>query len=288
VIYLITVNYDSADLIATLIQSVKSTTAEYQFLIVNNSPADETVRSLAGDRVQILETGENLGFGGGCNVGLRWVYERNSEAIAWLLNPDTELPQGMVDRAIQFCQHHAEGSIWGTEIVQPDGKIWFAGGEFNPVTGRIVAQTHDPAQSWEEYQDTAWVTGCSLLLNLANFPACPQFDPAFFLYYEDFDFCRRYAHQGHQIGVTHRLQVIHSPSSITGRNLPFKLEHSTYSYLVALQRHTPPWTLAYRLGRILGRALRVSRREPETAIAIIKGVVRYGRRVSGFGQSHCN
>jgi GT2 family glycosyltransferase len=125
-----------------------------------------------------------------------------------------------------------------------------------------------------------------MLLNLKNFSACPCFDDAFFLYYEDFDFCRRYAQQGHRIGVTSQIQITHAPSSITRRNLPLKLEHSTYSYLVVLQRYTQPWVVTYRLGRILAKALRISGGEPETAIAIIKGVVRYGRRVSGFGQSN--
>jgi GT2 family glycosyltransferase len=135
------------------------------------------------------------------------------------------------------------------------------------------------------YVETAWVTGCSLLLNLNTFADCPQFDPAYFLYYEDFDFCRRYAKQGHPVVVTNQIRVVHTPSSITSRNQSLKLQYSTDSYLLALQRHTSPAVTLYRLGRILGHALRISWVEPEKAIAIIKGVRTYLVRVSRFGKS---
>lgn len=283
-IYLITVNYQSADLMVHLLASVQRTSSQYQFIVVNNSPEEQGVQTLADDRVQILEAGRNLGFGGGCNLGLQWVYERDPEAIVWLINPDTLLPKGMLETAVQFCLSHPELSILGTVVLEPSGSIWFAGGEFNSATGRIVALTDDRTLPAQAYQETPWVTGCSLILNLRNFPTCPFFDEAFFLYYEDFDFCRRYAQQGHQIGVTKQIQVIHSPSSITSRHPSMKVQHSTYSYLLALERHTQRWVLGYRLSRILVRALRVWVTEPEAAIAIIKGVVRYGKRVSGFGQ----
>ncbi len=288
VIYLITVNYQSSDLIAHLLASVQVAAGEYQFIIVNNSPEDQVVQALIGDRVHLLEAGRNLGFGGGCNLALQWVYERDPEAIVWLINPDTLLPKGMLETAVQFCLNHPELSILGTVILEPDGSVWFAGGEFNPATGRIVALTDDRPLMAQTYQETPWVTGCSLLLNLRHFSTCPAFDEAFFLYYEDFDFCRRYAQQGHRIGITNQIRVIHTPSSITGRHASLKVQHSTYSYLLALKRHTSPWVFAYRLSRILGHALRVSMTEPETAIAIIKGVVRYGKRVSGFGQPNCH
>lgn len=283
-IYLITVNYQATDLIARLLASVQIASSEYQFIVVNNSPEDQAVQTLARDRVQILEAGRNLGFGGGCNLALQWVYERDPLAIVWLINPDTLLPKGMLETASHFCLTHPELSILGTVVLEPDETTWFAGGEFNPATGRIVAKTDSVTLTSKAYQETPWVTGCSLLLNLRNFPTCPLFDEAFFLYYEDFDFCRRYAQQGHRIGVTNQIQVIHFPSSVTRRHTALKVQHSTYSYLLALERHTQRWVLGYRLSRILGHALRISVREPETAIAIIKGVVRYGKRVSGFGQ----
>ncbi|MBF2026854.1 MAG: glycosyltransferase family 2 protein [Oscillatoriales cyanobacterium C42_A2020_001] len=282
---LITVNYHSAELIKALLASVQQSAAvDYRVIVVNNSPDDRALQSLAAENVHILEAGDNLGFGGGCNLGLRWVYERDENAIAWLINPDTVLPPGTLENALQFCTTHPQLSIIGTVVREPDGTIWFAGGEFNPNNGRIVASETLPSTT-EDYVETAWVTGCSLLINLQMFATCPQFDPAYFLYYEDFDFCRRYAQQGHSVVVMTQIQVIHQPSSITGRNQMLKLQHSTYSYLLTLTRHTSLPVVFYRLGRILFHAIRVSIVAPERAIAIIKGVINYVVRVKPLDQS---
>lgn len=287
-LYLLTVNYHSADLIQRLLRSLDtSADSNWQCLIINNAPDDPTIHTLTSDSVQILETGSNLGFGVGCNVGLQWIYAQDRTAIAWLINPDTVVLPDSLSNAVQFCQSHPDLSIVGTVIREPDGKVWFAGGEFDPNNGKIVATETLPAAT-TDYLPTAWVTGCSLLLNLAKFSTCPQFDPAYFLYYEDFDFCRRYANQGHAVVITPHVHIIHHPSSITSRNPGLKWQHSTYGYLLALTRHTQPQVVLYRLGRILAHALRKSLVEPQKAIAIIKGVLNYLVRGHAIGSSRHN
>lgn len=276
-IYLITVNYNSADLIARLLDSVwLDSTATYTLLIVNNSPPDRAIHSLAGEDVLILESGENLGFGPACNLGLNWVYEQSKTAIVWLINPDAQLTPGSLKAAVKLFKTYVEASIVGTIVLEPDGKVWFSGGQFNPKTGAISSENLFTDSS-ADYLESDWVTGCSLLLNLANFSDCPQFDPAYFLYYEDFDFCRRYAKLGHSIGVTRTIQVIHAPSSIADRNPAFKLQCSTTSYLLTLERYTSGFTLLIRLLRLVLHSLTLLPFKPQSAIGKWAGIVAYLR-----------
>jgi GT2 family glycosyltransferase len=124
-----------------------------------------------------------------------------------------------------------------------------------------------------------WVSGCSLLINLRNFPDCPKFDPAYFLYYEDFDFCRRYASLGHLIGFTKHLSVIHQPSAITNRNMFNKIKHSTYSYLLTIEKYTNKLVLLLRLTRLMSHALILMLVKPKVAFGKLYGVLLYLRRV---------
>lgn len=282
-IYLITVNYYSTALIQTLLASISPSPVDYRLIVVNNSPGDRQLASLTQPQVQIIEAKANLGFGAGCNLALERVYHQDPDATAWLINPDTTLTPQALEQAVQFCSHHADKSIIGCVIAQPDGRIWFAGGEFNPSTGLIIARETLP-DSPPTYWNTAWVTGCSMLLNLSNFTPCPQFDDSFFLYYEDFDFCRRYLAQGHSVGVTGTIKIVHYPSSITQRHRTVALRHSTCSYLLALRRHTHWQVFGYRLGRILAHALRVIPIKPHRSLAIIGGVYDYSRRVQSLGK----
>jgi N-acetylglucosaminyl-diphospho-decaprenol L-rhamnosyltransferase len=235
-IYLIIVNYYSTYFISRLIRSIQEYThAPHQIIIVNNSPKDQEIGQLKNNAV-ILEAGANLGFGCGCNLGLDWVYEHDPKAIAWLINPDTYLSDDALKKIKIFFEEYSELSIVGTTIYTADGEIWFSRGDFNSKTGFITSST-TPLLS-ESYESSEWVTGCSLLINLQKFSICPKFDNSYFLYYEDFDFCRRHHLQGHSVVVTPKIHIVHQPSSITNKNIFGKLKWSTYGYLLTLEKYT--------------------------------------------------
>jgi N-acetylglucosaminyl-diphospho-decaprenol L-rhamnosyltransferase len=248
----------------------------YQFLVINNSADDphiDTLRDL--DHVLVLETGANLGFGAACNVGIDWVYQRDPQAIAWLINPDTCLWEDALSQAVQVLRGHPEISLLGTVIYREDGSIWYAGGDSKPQYGlirSIETISHLPATG---YIQTNWVTGCSLLVNLSRFQSYPTFDADYFLYHEDVDFCWRYAQQGHLVAITSQIRVTHFTSSITDRNLPLKFKHNSYSYLLLVQKHTSGLTLGFTILRAAFYALLMFPMRPQKALGKLWGLGAY-------------
>ncbi|MBE9125261.1 MULTISPECIES: glycosyltransferase family 2 protein [unclassified Coleofasciculus] len=278
-IYLLTVNYYSTYLIARLIKSIPATQdIPHQIIVVNNSADDKKLKNIHTKSLQILNAETNLGFGNACNLGLNWIYDRNPNAIVWIINPDTYLPENTLEKVPSLFNVHPELSIIGTLICTLAGDIWFAGGHFIPQLGAILSTDLLSSHPEATYIPCDWVSGCSLLLNLHHFQTCPQFDPAYFLYYEDFDFCRRYAMEGHQIAITSQLAVIHQPSSITNRNITQKFKHSTYSYLLTLERYTSQAVLFLRFWRLFLHALILLMIKPQTALGKLAGISSYLRR----------
>lgn len=217
-IYWITVNYYSSALVGRLIDSIpEEFQPDYRVIIVNNSADDHSIFALKSDHVVILTSPANLGFGKACNLGLDWVYRQNSQAMVWLINPDAYFPEGrnnsdLIQDFVEFPIAHPEVSILGTVIYTPEGRVEFSGGEFNPKTGYIAPKTNlEVFPVSKSYIPTSWVSGCSMVIVLKNFQACPQFDPDYFLYYEDFDFCQRYQQQGHRITITNGFQYSIKP-----------------------------------------------------------------------------
>ena len=273
-IYFLTVNYYSTSLVTKLLSSIQDrTNISHKIVIINNSPEDNAIHLLKSESVLILESGSNLGFGSACNLGLSWIYAQDTQAIVWLINPDAYIRES-VDITL-FFKTYPELSIVGTIIYTPDAKVWFAGGYFIRKTGSIVTQI---LHSKAAYTYCDWVSGCSLLINLGNFSICPKFDSAYFLYYEDFDFCRRYASSGHLIGVTEQLSVIHQPSEITNRNIFKKIKYSTYSYLLTIERYTNKLILLIRLTRLICNAIILILVKPKLAFGKLYGVLLYLRR----------
>lgn len=276
-IYFLTVNYYSTNLVAQLINSLPNgTNIEYKTVIINNSPEDDSINNLQSESVMIIDAGTNLGFGNACNLGIKWIYTQDTQAIIWIINPDAYLPENTLD-INRFFKLHPEISILGTIIHTPTGEIWFAGGRFIRTTGSILTQdmlTNTDA----EYVACDWVSGCSLIINLANFRECPLFDSAYFLYYEDFEFCRRYANEGYLIAITKQFGVLHQPSSITNRNILLKTKHSTYSYLLTLEQHTNKLVFIVRLIRLICYAVLLMFVKPQVALGKFYGMLNYWRR----------
>ncbi|CAD5913038.1 putative glycosyltransferase [Planktothrix tepida] len=290
-IYWITVNYYSTELIQRLIDSIVVETfhgivetrhgtslqgINYQIIIINNSPDDHSIYQLKSPSILILDSPENIGFGRACNIGLNSVYQQDPQALVWLINPDAYLSKNALSQAVDFFERYPELSILGTVIYKSTGELEFTRGEFNPKIGKIiVSNTVSESLQNQPYQLTEWVSGCSLLINLKNFNQCPQFDPNYFLYYEDFDFCLRYRNQGHQIGITSKIKVFHETSSITHRNPTLKIKYSIYSYLLSLNKHTSKSVLFYWLLRISFVSLITLLITPQKSQSKLKGVIRF-------------
>jgi GT2 family glycosyltransferase len=276
-IYFLTVNYYSTNLITKLLDSLPSCCNDsYKIIIINNSPDDNSIYQLKNQSTIIIEAENNLGFGGGCNLGLQWIYNQDKQGIVWIINPDAYLPENTLEKAQLFFNSYQQLSILGTIIYTPEQKIWFAGGRFIPKNGAIL-EVDLLTNNDTDYINCDWVSGCSIIINLKNFSKCPLFDHAYFLYYEDFDFCRRYANQGHLIAITKQLSVIHEPSSITNRNILTKIRYSTYSYLFTINRYTNKSIFTMRFIMQIIKATMGLIIKPQAALGKIYGIYDYMR-----------
>jgi hypothetical protein len=84
---------------------------------------------------------------------------------------------------------------------------------------------------------------------------------------------------GHQIAITNQLSIVHQPSSIADRNIVKKFQHSTYSYLLTLERYTKKEVFLWRFLRLTLHALILLVIKPQTAFGKLAGVLSYLGRV---------
>ena len=281
-LYFLIVNYNSRELIDRLIDSLPRSNADYQIVIVNNSPEDRAIAQFESKTVKIVAATENVGFGRACNLGLTWIYSQNKRAIAWLINPDTYFQpntanslESPVKIAIDFFQQHPQISLLGTTVYDSQNQLTSAGGTFTPGSAALEIVNTLPANLTADYFLTDWTSGCSLLVNLTNFSSCPSFDPRYFLYYEDLDFCLRYSQQGHQLAVTPRIKVFHDTSAISDRHPFVKYQHITKSYLIHIEKHGNRATFIRTNIRMSFNTLRLIIFKPQQGWGKLIGIYRY-------------
>ncbi|MEM6614499.1 MAG: glycosyltransferase family 2 protein, partial [Cyanobacteria bacterium P01_C01_bin.72] len=243
---------------------------------------DCKIQDLSSDLTKIIAANDNLGCGRACNLGVDWIYQQNQQAVVWLINPDAYFAPANnnevlspVAIALNFFTHHPHISILGTTVYDSTGKITAAGGKFTSGTAALETTDTLPQDVQLEYFSTDWVSGCSLLINLANFSECPAFDPRYFLYYEDLDFCLRYGKQKYTIAVTPLLKVVHDISSITDRNLWRKYQHITKSYLIHIEKHGNKYTFVITNLRMFLNTIRLLVFKPQQGCGKLIGMYNY-------------
>ena len=184
--------------ISILKDCLKSIDPSVKVLIVENSDnfinSQEIKKNF--NNVNILCTGSNLGMGGGNNFGLGKVKTN----FSLILNPDIVCEKNFFENIIQYLNDDFEYSIIGSQYL--DNTIWKPAGFFsNKKNSDIKFDKH--------LTKVDWVVGCSMLINLKKFKTKKIFDENFFLFFEEFDLCKRTLINGNLIYSSNKLLVKH-------------------------------------------------------------------------------
>lgn len=202
---------------------LKAPSSKLKVIVVDNGSTDDSVAVIRKKfpNVEIIETGKNLGFTGGNNVGIRRALEHGADFV-WLLNNDTTADKNALKALIDaFADRHV--GIAGSKIYfaprreyhkerydeSEHGKVlWYAGGLIdweNMYASHRGVDEVDKGQ-YDKIEETGFITGCSMMVKKDVFEKIGLLDEKFFAYLEDLDFCLR----AKDIGYT----LMYTPSSI--------------------------------------------------------------------------
>lgn len=191
----------------------------YSVLVVDNGSTDLSVVSIREryPEVELIETGENLGYAAGNNVGLRYALE-HQYAYVLLLNNDTEVASDFLTPLVTICEQDATIGAVGPKIYfhsQPD-TLWAAGAVIDWGSGGRTymrgMQEVDRGQ-FDDVEDVDFVTGCACLVRTSILSKVGLLDERFGMYYEETEWCTRIVRAGWRIvyvpnsKVWHKVQI---------------------------------------------------------------------------------
>jgi GT2 family glycosyltransferase len=163
----------------------------------------------------LIETGENLGFAGGNNVGIRYSLGRSADLI-WILNPDTVVEPGTLRRLVETMLLHSDVGIAGSKIIsgkteQPT--IWFIGGAIDWRRGGKPAHSFMRRKESEvpirQLVAVDYVTGASMMIRREVLESIGLLPEEYFLYFEETDFNVRAQRAGWRSVVDPRSRLLH-------------------------------------------------------------------------------
>ena len=215
------VNYNGgrhlANCLASLRDSPPSTSTD--IIVVDNGSTDGSHEILeAFPRVRLIDLRKNVGFSAGNNAGIR----ASSSELILLLNNDTVVPPGAVDRLVAALDADAKAAVAGPRLVDGAGEPELSFGPMISPLGELrqklvtamYARGVGPVRAWvarttRRAQYVDWVTGACLLVRRGVAEEVGLLDERFFLYTEDVDFCASVRARGWKVLFTPAAEVVH-------------------------------------------------------------------------------
>lgn len=128
-IVFVILNYNTYVETVECIDSIHSNldTDDYMIIIVDNGSKDSSVSDLRdkyknSDKVEILETHENIGFAKGNNVGIKYANEHYRPEFMVVLNSDTELIQNDLYSRLRSEYKKSGFALLGPLVLNADGR----------------------------------------------------------------------------------------------------------------------------------------------------------------------
>ena len=206
--YIILVTYNAMPWLSKCLESTKP----YAIVVVDNNSTDETLNFIKTNypEVIILPQSKNLGFGQANNIGMSHALKHGADYV-FLLNQDAYLENDTIEKLIAV---HKKNDNFG--ILSPihlNGK----GDRLDQNFSHYVNYSANPDfysdfilnKPLPQVYEVPFVNAAGWLLSKKCLETVGGFDPVFFHYGEDDNYCQRLLFHGLKIGVVPHVFLKH-------------------------------------------------------------------------------
>ena len=211
---IILINYHSVVLLRDCLQSIyaqQNGSYHYEILVADNSPEDGAQAILQAEfpNIRWINLGYNAGFARANNAAMDLAGGR----YVLILNSDTIILDHAIDRSIAALDQRPDAVGAGVQLLWPDGSLQISGAHFAPgginlwlpfpyigdamrAIGRSVGTRPPSVDQVPDVVEVDWLVGAYMLIRKDTLKQTGLFDPDFFMYAEEIEWCARLRHAG--------------------------------------------------------------------------------------------
>ncbi len=201
----------------------------YEVIIVDNSENRNLQKSLTSKKyknLQYISVAKNIGYGAGINLGAKYA----KGEYLFVLNPDVLFEKDIIPSLTKKLQRDKEIGIIAPLLYTTDDKIMEQGAkELTPLKAFVKFSFIDKLLPNNPISKDYWiknwgngglkevdnVPGTAFVIRKKLFDKVGGFDENFFLYFEEFDLCKRIRKLGYKIFIDPTSKLIHKWETTT-------------------------------------------------------------------------
>jgi GT2 family glycosyltransferase len=209
-IFIVVVTYNAMLWLDKCLESIDF--SRYEVVVVDNCSSDGTVSHLHKNypAVKLFKENQNLGFGQANNKGISYALNQGAEHV-FLLNQDAYLVGDALEQLVGFQKQNPEfGILSAIHINAEETRLDrnfsnYVRFDVNPA----FYSDYVLGRQLQDVYEVPFVNAAGWLLSKTCLITVGGFDPIFFHYGEDDNYCQRVLYHGFKIGVLPDTFMIH-------------------------------------------------------------------------------
>jgi GT2 family glycosyltransferase len=250
---IIIVNWNTRELLRDCLDTIAKQTrrVSYEIIVVDNASSDGSpgMCERTFPCVKLIANAVNRGFAAGNNQGMQVASGR----YVLLLNPDTVVLDGAIDRCVAYADSHPDVGVVGCQVLETDDRIQQTGFSFPStwtlflVSGlsRLFPRSPlfaKPQLGWwrrDSEKDIDIVSGMFMLVRREAIRQVGGMDESYVVYAEETDWCFRFRKAGWRRAFFPEARIIHvdggsKSTSQVSVKMWVQLQRSTMIYFKSL------------------------------------------------------
>jgi hypothetical protein len=212
----------------SLVADIAGCSYDVQITVADNSENKDGIKEVVFANfkdVKYVDCGGNVGCGRGHTIGFKTTPAR----YYFALNPDSIIPPGehTVERIIRFMDSHPKIGCMGPKLVNTDGTLQYSCYRFDLPSifvkpfrqinwdkkykriGKYISRLLMKDFDHNETRPVDWVLGAAMIVRGEVAEKVGWFDPRYFMYLEDCDWCRAIWESGWPVYYVHDIVIQH-------------------------------------------------------------------------------
>ena len=220
---LVTITFNSADVLPEFLDSVAKQTYQNFFLyVIDNASSDNTIQEFEfrkKQNYQLIPNKNNLGVAAGNNQGIKKALLEDCDFVL-LINNDTVFEEKLLQKLVD-AYHQYGSSIITPKMMyyESNNVIWYAGGFFDRKKAWLNyhrGQNEVDKGQFQENDIVEYAPTCCALIHRSVFDDVGLMDEKYFVYFDDTDFFYRFVKNGkHEARYFNDVQFYHKIGSLT-------------------------------------------------------------------------